>query len=623
MPRTKPYRRQHDDDKLHGGTIVRVVYKGRPAVFACPFAGVTELSGQATKAITMPGGTVSVAIFSGKQTASMNAGAHLVSMADSVVCEVVIIARGQIEPRLRQIATVPRRPLRVGERALHRQRIRSLRLRMGLALRRRWRLPEPLERERGELGERALIVALHRKLDSQSSDMKRAVERKLAHSRHRIASAHARLEQLASEWWRWAGNRVLSDWQDATPCVHFSPYLDDDDRRLVGKWKKPDSEDPESWDKLVYSARRAEKSASMYFQQLRHDVKDVTIHQLTGASKSWTTHDLVVDQRPIDVKNVRGGSFGGFVVPNQPKKTEHGVNVTVFGVVSEGEGERRQTVVGESSGDRLTALAQAVEDFAQKMDLPLTWANVARWQRGLGAWLMEYPPRHYDQWRYQIATLRRAEDLFGSAPSWMRGLTSFRCGSSKSYGDDYDVTARELAAWHAPDRRSRPALFIFVMLYFLAAARRGSWKPDRTREELLDLLFVRRVRSRVTFQYPVGLHDPMKIVYAVVRSLDELISRNKDILADLEALHLTGLGILRGRRRGRKWFTLLAYCGGCGKSPIWAGHLKTLWRSEWNAGDGTGECGLCHKCLRLVCDSCGFCKEDCENLQLRHLDQAP
>lgn len=552
------------------------------------------------------------------------------------MCEVLIAGQRRIEPWPGQTSPI----------SLHRQRVMALRHRMEQALQRRWQLLEPLNRE---LGEHALAVALHRKLDDQSNYMRRSVEHKLAHNSHlvqhverllirlvsqklarcqnRIASVDARLKRLASGWWRWAGSRVLSDWQAQSPNVHFSPDLEAEDRRLVGKWKMPASEDPESWDELVCSARRAEKSALMYFKQFGDDVQDISIHQLTGASELWTTHDLAINQavadsqrrneRPIDVKNVRGGALGGFVVPRQPKRTELGVGVAVCGVVSEGGGERAQTIVGESSADYLQGLAQAVENLAQKWGLPLTWGGMMHWQRGLGAWLMEYPPEHYDQYDYlrQIATLGRAEnlmDLLGPAPSWTKGLTSFRCGS---YGIAATPAAKELAEWHRPSRVSRPAIFIFVLLYLLAAARRGSWTRGRTREELLDLLFVRTIGAlEVAYQYPVGLHDPMKTVYAIVTTLDELVFRNRDVLKDVEALHLTGLGVLKGRRRDRdEWFRLLAYCGGCGKSPIWAGDLETLWRSGRSAGGGAGGCGLCDECFYLVCDECGFCKKDCDS----------
>lgn len=471
---------------------------------------------------------------------------------------------------------------------------------------------------------------------SEVSKLRSRMDVALAQHRKRYARVLHRLRHLGSMFWLDAADGVLKDWC-ATPQVEFHPALDSDDKRLIGMWSPPPGEDPEEWDKRVYSARRAEKSALMYYRQFQSDVRDVAIHQLSKNAEDWRSHDIAANGRPIDVKNVRGGAFGGYVVPDEPKRTRAGETVAICGVVSEDEGDKKQTVIGESTGDGLRDVQSIVEEIARTLDLPLEWKEMTRWRAGLGAWLMEFAPEHYDgrDHRALIRLIQRAgqlTDWLGPVPAWARGLEAF--WGSPSIGNEGDLgetVVSALAGWGRSGRASRPALFMCVLLFLLAEVKHGRWQSRETREEILNVLFCRTggrsEGNTEVYRHPLGLHDPLGTIHAVVVALDKLAEKNKGILEEVEALQLRGVGVLRGRRPRKRWFTLLAYCGGCGKSPIWAGNLRKLWDGQDDDGhrrrrlslphaDGPGDgCGLCPKCLYLVCDDCGFCKEDCSSSQ--------
>ena len=403
-------------------------------------------------------------------------------------------------------------------------------------------------------------------------------------TRHRSALSASRrhLERLGSAWWPDAGDRALSEWHHMSPRIRFNPDMGRDDRKLIEKWERPWHEDVRGWYERVASARRAEKSAKEYFEQVSDDVRDVSIQQLDPENQDWPSHDLLVDDKPVDVKNVRH-SHGGYRVSDQPKRTRFREQVAVLGVVSESSGGREQTVVGEADGHTLEQLGHVVEGFCKFLELPLVWRRMPTWKAGMGPWQMEYRPQHYRQGAsggvrfidpdYQglVESVRRAEDLeflLGPVPPWIRGIASFHCGLFSESGGVTDA----LAEWHrlsahVPSAASRPALFLFVLLFLLSVVKRGSWKPNETREKLIDALFVND--TDLAREHPVGLHDPLRTIHTFIGTLDKLIVKNKELLLQIEELRLRGVGVLRGRLSAKE-FTLLAYCGKCKKAPLWA-----------------------------------------------------
>ena len=458
----------------------------------------------------------------------------------------------------------------------------------------------------------------------------------------RFLAIQRRFNEIGSTWWTDFGDRVLSTWHDTMPSVFFSPDLHRDDVKLVNKWHQPRGEEMRAWYERVTSARRAEKSAISYFQQIVGDVRDISILQLDGRMRDWRTHDLSVDGNPIDVKNVRH-VYGSFVVGDKPKETPLREEVPVFGVVSDPDGSRGQIVVGEAHRQELESLGAVVRKFCDLVDLPLRWSRVAQWKTGLAPWQMDFRPQHYRHRQLRKATGRflgpdylrfvesidregELDDLLGPLPNWVQGIMSFHHGVLHASGNDV-VSA--LAEWHrlgvqvSSLAASRPAIFLFSLLFLLSAVKNGSWERNKTRSLLLSVLFVSD--TDLAHEHPLGLHDPLRTIHTFVLALDELIFRNQDLLEELDELRLSGVGVLRGRRSIKEQeFTLLAHCGGCGRRPIWAGNLKKLHRTVGKL-ERPGQartrprlpshegCYVCTEaeCFRLVCSECGFCGTKC------------
>ena len=493
---------------------------------------------------------------------------------------------------------------------------------------------------------------------SASAKVRRAKEQ------HRVQEGY--LHRIADEWWLRTGERIKGAWSDAAPTIEFSPTLTRDDRALADMWKDPNHWDTESEERRCYAARLAEKSALQFYGQFDCVVEDVSIAQPTGTTRgspvadvggAWTKCDLLVDGSPIDVKNVRGrGAFGGYVLKG-PKRYRN-EEVRICGVVTDFSDDRgrydtqrrsnhrgdnrsrtgaaRQMILGETSNGQLTAVADRAKELAGELGLRLDVGRMVRWQRGLGAWHLDFDGHHYiDSTTSQLGALVHGAQLrqhLGDVPDWAIGLSASRCGPAMVNGCDTGRAAELMRDWLGKGVISRPLLFVFALLYLLAAARDECYVTGEAKEELLQLFFIDR--GEVGLQHPLGLYDPIRVVHAIIDTIDRLARLNQGALRNVSEFQLKGLGILRARResnrdtdqtrrrarRGR-WYTLLAYCGGCGKSPIWAGDISKLWKEGDPRDKGTRRpsidredgCGLCHQCLHLICDICGYCDKNCPN----------
>lgn len=243
---------------------------------------------------------------------------------------------------------------------------------------------------------------------------------------------------------------------------------------------------------------------------------------------------------------------------------------------------------------------------------------MAGWQRGLGAWHLDFGWRHYcDRTTSYFATLAKADRLrrhLGGTPDWATGLSASRAGPPIGQGGRRAVQL--MRAWVARGGLSRPGIFLFVLLYLLAAARDGSYVAGRTKDDLLGLIFIDQgYEGR---KHPLGLYDPIGVIHAVIRTVDKLVRLNRDALRDVRRLRLRGVGILQAygvlpEGHTPRWFTLLAYCGDCGRSPIWAGDLRFEGTMRGERGSDENGFLLCRRCFHLRC-SCGFCSYDCPRL---------
>ena len=144
---------------------------------------------------------------------------------------------------------------------------------------------------------------------------------------------HGQWRRFTMDLEREAGRIVRQD----GPPVEFSLELGTRDRRLIDRWSSSDGEEEQE---RLSSARHAEKAVDAYYRQLGHSVEDVSIQQLDDAAledSGWKTHDLLVDERPLDVKNVRFSREGAL---NEHLWRDHkakrgGQPVAIVGVASE------------------------------------------------------------------------------------------------------------------------------------------------------------------------------------------------------------------------------------------------------------------------------------------------
>ena len=457
--------------------------------------------------------------------------------------------------------------------------------------------------------------------------------------RRRLAKASERYglarQQVAASWWRQAGDEIMRSWTEARPRIEFSPHLTAEDRSLADMWGNVRRRREARDRRRRYAARRAERSAMLFYEQFHLNVRDVSIGQLTQSGDPWQTCDLLVNQSPVDIKNVRGrGAFGGYVLKSPKQYGDQ--EVRICGVVTDFLDDRQQdtqrrrgggyddrgnfhaassqTILGETSNGDLRAVAGQARELADELDLSLDVTQMARWQVGLGAWHLDFNARHYrDPTSRHFGTLAEADRLrrhLGGTPDWAAGLSASRNGPPIGAGSRAVPLMR---TWFRKGL-SRPRVFLFVLLYLVAAAREGSYVDGRTKDELLRLMFIDQ--GEVWRRHPLGLYDPIGVIYAVIQTLDRLVRLNQDVLRDVRQLRLRGNGILQAYgvlpNHGPAWFTLLAYCGDCGRSPIWAGDLRL---QETPRRQGNDEDGfvLCRKCHRLRC-SCGYCSPECPKL---------
>ncbi len=423
-------------------------------------------------------------------------------------------------------------------------------------------------------------------------DLASALSTEIAALRLRLQRCGLRVSEMLLEVWR-SQNRV-----------GFMPILGPEDRRLVEKWRGPQKDAGETLDRLE-SARRAEKAALTYFRNLGVRVTDVSIGQLDRGQSDWTTHDIVVDGQPVDVKNIRFANsrrFGEFLWRDH-KVDRSGVPVMIVGVASMVGDAQQAIVVGAIGQGGLANLALYIEGYAESMGLSFTTSGTASSIKVPG-WAFEYPAAHCRLSRQEVLTFVRkwqevAESLYLPVGPWARGLLATDRGGPKDSSETSIV--REMSSWFSGVEATRSSVYWFTALWMLGAAREG--EVDGIRETMLRYLYLPGDRER---RFPLGLDDPRRYVAALVDTLSELIRYSPETMSGLAEFQLLGWNILRARL-AEGWVTVLAYCGGCGHWPlVWSGG-----REAWDARSEQASTPGCQTCpcerSRLVCHECGSC----------------
>lgn len=414
------------------------------------------------------------------------------------------------------------------------------------------------------------------------------------------------------------------DW----PAAVVYGELDDADKRLSELW----CSDPNSSHEIarMLSARAAEKVAAWFYAHLGFKTVDVAIHQLSGESSAWKTHDLQLNGlESLDVKNARMpvNNKAFYVEHTVPrfKRDRNSRDVTIVGVVSPYlslnfilDPDRVPFEVSDVRylGEaKLNAISQLCEMFSSSAITVQDPANGAF----LPPWYFDFPSAWYRDFENVCANLRKAElpDEDEMRILYNSNVHTFPIAK-------YLAARLELPNWllegMAPwvrtfvsqlQRACRPQprlaqLFLLLLTDFLGKLQEDyveSFEPAA----YLRLLFDRDSLSvSPSRRRPLGIEDPLDTVRTLCVSLQQLwIAREYLELNKYTQYRLSGGGILQGRvRQGLSWETILSYCGGriegkgrCGCAPLILGVESP-----------------CPACRKLVCRHCGYCSESCMSL---------
>lgn len=375
----------------------------------------------------------------------------------------------------------------------------------------------------------------------------------------------------------------------------------------------------------LMSARVAELTAIRYYNALGHNVEDISITQQNSApiDQRWKTYDLLVDGRPVDVKNARKSfsSANGFVehcVPRFKHDRVSNTEVSILGVLSDymktdqienGKGEC--VILGEVSVGEIRKLYRWIKKrFGNLIDLTGLWRP--EYQPG---WAFEYSSDFYrnrtsciDQIKDVIQAMIRNGVEPNDFPGWLLALCPAKTPFIESslsptkqaiLNDLYDL--RENVGY------SRPALFVYSMAYILEAiAQKNLWHDSAL---ILNRMIFIVDHKQSDGPSPLGLADPLRYVASLFRVFEQVFEKIQEDGIEFSGFKLQHPSILKGKAISGEWVTLLAYCGGwrelpfkvkCGNTPLYFGMHET-----------------CISCGHLICDKCGYCAVDCELLNAR------
>lgn len=419
-----------------------------------------------------------------------------------------------------------------------------------------------------------------------------------------------------------------------------------DDRRLADYWANGQNEAVLA---KMLSARAAEKAARKFYEGVGQTVQDVSITQLDGGAKNWTTHDLLLNSsNPIDVKNARRPihSKRFYVEHTVPrfKLDRRGANVRVAAILSpylnlryiNDPGSARFKIddliyLGETSRDDIYCLMAKFRSD----NFEVTRTD----ERTFPHWAFGYPDFWYrellteigqttkdcewpdgDLWKYILDT----PEPFSPVPA-LCVMGQQLPAAISSQLSDWQVDFYSMLQRVVGCPPSLPAVFFAVLTDFLVALRAD--RADFTPQGYLPLLY------SPDCIHPLGAIDPLNLVRTLVTTLTTLwIHREKSNLERFSSFRFGGLGILQGREHeNHEWTTIVAYCGGTVYELDESGTV--ILTPDGQPQYQKGRCGhtpvvigtnrSCHSCRKLICDKCGFCSAPCREQSFRALaDQA-
>ena len=433
------------------------------------------------------------------------------------------------------------------------------------------------------------LMDLHQRLFIASNSVIEAYSQRLIKTRQHLMQR-----------WQYMDQTVHIILRKRNPEWEFHISLGFTDERLVSGWRRNAMADRIEEDHRLRSARKAEKAALKYFRGLGQQVDDVSIQQiqqLYGQTQDWKRFDLRVDGRPIDVKNIRCFRIDRFAELYWKTRKSAGIrNVPIVGVVWI-EDKDRSVVIGELEQGELRRFSESVRSYRVASEIQVTMSEESRFVPG---WLLDYPEAHYrdfpDWANVTQQWIDLAPELDADVPDWILGFAASRSLPLNRVARQ-DHMLDDINRHFHHFGLSRRAVFWFVLLHMLSRMR----DPQRAADELNRYLFPKGVGGQ---SFPLGLFDPRKYIWSLVHTLQTIIEANREILLRASRFKFPGLGILKAEI-DHQWLTILAYCGDCGKSPIF---LNSPDNSHRRMGEPPGSCRSC-PCSekRLVCDRCGSC----------------
>lgn len=413
------------------------------------------------------------------------------------------------------------------------------------------------------------------------------------------------------------------------------------DNNLINSWAKENTtsrvENQISYVRArMISARGAEKLVIQFYKDLGYSVEDTSSHQITSASQAWITGDIRLDSdRLLDVKNARRSlstkSYSEFCVKRLKKESGKDVNiVAVFspylketeiasGIVDYQIQDREIEILGEFCETDLESFEMIFKDDLISIDFSTGLDK----NKYLPHWLFDYNDKFYKDQIDLILQFNQLEkeeipdvdDCSILEINFIEYLSLFIAGGRTlptSWAEnilDWQRDFMDSLIDLKQSRMSLPLIFLRLLTHFLSMLSSdeidNSYSPNKYKEILYSIS---------DSKHPLKIYDPLNTINDFCSSLQSIWDyRAQAKLNEFKIFKFNGKGLLTGQRssQDRNKVRLLAYCGGkrkdnssCGCSPLVIGVHNT-----------------CEECQCLICRTCGFCRVNCPEYELRKLNQ--
>jgi hypothetical protein len=411
---------------------------------------------------------------------------------------------------------------------------------------------------------------------------------------------------------------VLAVWQvlrERKQTLFRKPKgLGEADLALVSQWGDGRSSDI-YWMKAMRAARGAELVALDIYRELRENAEDLSVQQvLQPDDDRWRLADIKVCDDFIDVKNAMG-SFSSrrrysehYVKRFKQDNNSRDVVISGFlspypheGYADHGPDEDKLVCwLGETSLGMIDQMKREFEADYLQLDLPTT----------VPPWLFDYPGTVYAERNASLTRVCSAGFAFPRADCpvgavVLAGRVPKPLENDQLAEEAYALSRRRCKLGYV----SRPLLYLHVFDRFCRSVVAGAQFPAGI---LRDIIFPSGspvLRGVTDASTPLAVLDPVEIVSELIDVLEKVSKYCSLGEYGFTQFRLTGRGLFRGRRKNGAWQTILAYCGGlkklngggrvkCGRNPLFIG--------------GNEVCPA-EACGYLICDCCGYCREECPN----------